>query len=99
MKKSLFFVVALVVVALLAGCTTVVPVSSPELVSPLAEKDYEIVGRLAVEGSYQDLLREVEALGADDVINIYEENETMTAGMFVLSAETTFYGIAIKYID
>ncbi len=117
MKKQKFFVftsLMLVLLAgmLLAGCTSYHPVSEHGTTVELAEKDYEILGRVEYVGTqksilgifrwdgatYRDLYATAVAqYSADDVINLSIDYKEFAIGIFYNTRGYVMTGLAIKY--
>ena len=110
--KKIGILLVITTAILLTGCVSLkTPIDRPGLEPTLAVLDYEVVGPVTVEGdstnimglfwfggaSYSDLLKAAQDMGADDVINVYDDAETSTVLGIYNKFKITWTGTAIKY--
>lgn len=108
MKKISIAIVFVLVSLMVVGCSSTTVTKSvetgrnPNLVSNIPDKDFTSLGIVTVSGTdvtLQDLLLEAQKLGADTVIDVYDEKlETSSSGS-AFSTRTVRYlgGTAIKF--
>lgn len=112
MKKIFILLVALFAM-LFIGCmsNTSSAYEEPGVTVNLAEREYEIIDHVSVSGTkrnilglfwwggvtYEDLLIEARKMGADDVMNIYEDKSQLTIAIFYSQFNHTLTATAIKY--
>ncbi|MFI3257906.1 MAG: hypothetical protein R3Y36_06380 [Spirochaetales bacterium] len=111
--KILVLTMGLTLSIILAGCTSISPVSRPSNEVQLAGLNYEVIGPVSVKGttnsilgifwwggiSYEELLTKAHEMGADDVIKVYEDRGTYSIGLIYNEFETVWTGLAIKYTN
>lgn len=115
MKKTLVIAIMMAVLLLSASCATRMPYAEAGLIGPLAEKDYEILGPVGIEGrnhnilgfigwggiGYNDLLDAARELypETDAVINITEDFTSFAVAIIYNSFGFEISGLAIRYLD
>lgn len=112
MKKIGLLFLTVSMVLLVAGCSTMKPVSHPDANVNLIERDYEILGRVEYSGTAHNILgmawwggaqyrklyeKAQKEFGADDVINITVDSKRTIVGIFYNSKTYVMTGQAIKY--
>lgn len=110
--KNILIAMMVVSVILFTSCqSTVSATGEPGLKVELVERDFEVLGHVSVSGAkknvlglfwwggvtYEELLEEARKMGADDVMNIYEDKSLTTFAIFYNSFGHTFTATAIKY--
>ena len=113
MKKLL--VAALLIMVLLASCSTRLPYKDAGLVGNIIDKDYEVLGPVTMSGAihnvlgfiqwggfgYNDFLEKARELypETDAVINITEDVKSFSVLFFYNNFGMEFSGLAIRYLD
>lgn len=118
MKKSNVFCAILVCTLLICSLSSCMsfkmPVSTSNVNTRLVEKDYEILGRVKLEGestlilgiygtggaTYNELLEQaVKQYGADEVVNITTDMTSKYYFGVLVKQGWIMTGLAIKYLD
>ncbi|NLZ67676.1 MAG: hypothetical protein GX903_01560 [Spirochaetales bacterium] len=114
MKKTIIVAVC-VLVLVITGCSSIMPLSNAGVVTNLVEKDYKVLGKVDIDCSitnilffisfggkgYKDLIDQarLQYPTCDEVINICEDRKNFTVLGVYNRFGKVLSGTAIEYID